>query len=41
MRHISAATPSDAYRSPATEAMIEVLREVAERFSAAPAVLAG
>jgi molybdate transport repressor ModE-like protein len=41
MRHISAATPSDAYRSPATEAMIEVLREVAKRFSAAPAVLAG
>jgi DNA-binding transcriptional LysR family regulator len=41
MRHIFAATPSDAYRSPATEAMIEVLREVARRFAAAPAVLAG
>jgi DNA-binding transcriptional LysR family regulator len=34
MRNIHAAAPGDAYRSPATEAMIEVLREVSERFAA-------
>ena len=34
MRHIHAAVPADAYRSPATGAMIEVLREVSERFAA-------
>ena len=34
MRHIHAAVPADGYRSPATEAMIEVLREVSERFTA-------
>ena len=34
MRSIHAAVPADAYRSPATEAMIGVLQEVAERFAA-------
>ena len=32
LRRIFAATPGDAYRSPATEAMIEVLREVSGRY---------
>ncbi len=34
LRHIHAAVPTEAYRSPATEAMIGVLQEVAERFAA-------
>ena len=34
MRRIFAATPADAYRSPATEAMIEVLSTVSARFAA-------
>ena len=33
-RKIFAAVPLDAYRSPATEAMIEVLCTVSERFGA-------
>lgn len=33
MRHIFAAVPSDAYRSPATEAMIEVLETVSKGFA--------
>ena len=33
LRHIHAAVPADAYRSPATEAMIEVLGTVSERFA--------
>ena len=36
MRQINAAIPTDAYRSPATEAMIEVLSTVSGRFKAAP-----
>jgi DNA-binding transcriptional LysR family regulator len=35
LRNIYAATPADSYRSPATEAMIEVLKEVAGEFKAA------
>jgi molybdate transport repressor ModE-like protein len=34
LRRIFAATPADAYRSPATEAMIEVLREVSGPYAA-------
>ena len=34
LRHIHAAVPTDAYRSPATEAMIEVLSTVSGRFAA-------
>ena len=33
LRHIHAAVPAEAYRSPATEAMIEVLSTVSERFA--------
>ena len=33
LRRIHAAVPAEAYRSPATEAMIEVLRTVSERFA--------
>jgi molybdate transport repressor ModE-like protein len=33
-RHIYAATPAESYRSPATEAMIEVLQTVADEFEA-------
>jgi molybdate transport repressor ModE-like protein len=34
VRRIQAAVPTEAYRSPATEAMIDVLSEVSERFAA-------
>jgi DNA-binding transcriptional LysR family regulator len=33
LRRIFAATPAEGYRSPAAEAMFEVLREVSERFA--------
>jgi DNA-binding transcriptional LysR family regulator len=36
MRHIFAAVPTDAYRSPATEAMIEVLQSVSKDFVRSP-----
>jgi DNA-binding transcriptional LysR family regulator len=42
VRRIYAAVPSDAYRSPATDAMIEVLRTIAAEFqgrSPSPAVV--
>jgi DNA-binding transcriptional LysR family regulator len=36
IRHIFAAAPSDAYRSPATEAMIDVLQTVSKGFAQTP-----
>jgi molybdate transport repressor ModE-like protein len=40
MRKIHAAVPAESYRSPATEAMIEVLRTASKRFAANPRVVA-
>jgi molybdate transport repressor ModE-like protein len=36
VRHIYAATLAEGYRSPATQAMLEILREVAERYERRP-----
>jgi DNA-binding transcriptional LysR family regulator len=36
VRHIYAATLAEGYRSPATQAMLEILGEVAERYERRP-----